>query len=133
MATGTAGTVARQLYTQQVHYLRKRITFATATVETDMGMIPAGATVIGGGIHVITADSGITLDVGFKDGSSTDDPNGYAGALTVAAVGFIPLDELGATTNVQQTVDAMVTYTVSTGADTFVGDLIITYVVDNDQ
>lgn len=133
MATGTAGTVARQFYTQQVHYLRKRITFATAAVKTDLGMIPAGATVIGGGVHVVTADAGITLDVGFKDGSSTDDPNGYATALTVAAVGFIPLDELGATTNIQQTVDTMVTYTVLTGADTFVGELVVTYVVDNDQ
>ncbi len=78
-----------------------------------------------------TADSGITLDVGFKGGSSTDDPNGYATALTVAAVGHIALDELAATTNIQQTVDTTVTYTVSTGADTFVGDLIVTYVVDN--
>lgn len=132
MATGTAGTVARQYHTQQVHYLRKRISFATAAVETDLGVIPAGATVIGGGIHVITTDAAITVDVGFKGGSSTDDPNGYATLLSVANVGFIALDELAATSNVQQTVDHKVTYTVLTGADTFVGDLIVTYVVDND-
>lgn len=131
MATGTAGTVARQYHTQQVHYLRKRITFATATVETDAGVIPAGATVIGGGIHVVTADSGITLDVGFKGGNSTDDPNAYGSALSVAAIGFIALDELAAVSNIQQTQDHKVTYTVSTGADTFVGDLIVTYVVNN--
>ncbi len=131
MTTNTAGTVARQFQSQQVHYLRRRITFSTATVETDLGVIPANATVIGGGIHVVTADAGITLDVGFKGGSSTDDPNGYATALTVAAVGFIPLDELGATTNIMQTVDTRVTYTVSTGADTFVGILVVSYVVDN--
>lgn len=131
MATNTPGTTARRLHTQQVHYLRKRITFATATVETVLGMIPAGSSVIGGGIHVITADAGITLDVGFLDGSSTNDPNAYATALSVAAVGFIPLDELGATTNIQQSVDTKVTYTVSTGADTFVGDLVVTYVVAN--
>jgi len=133
MATGTPGTTARQFHTQQTHYLRKRLTFATATVVVDVGEIPAGASVIGGGIHVITADSGITLDVGFRAGNSTDDPNGYATALTVAAVGYIPLDELGATTNIQQTEDAIVTATVSTGADTFVGDLIVLFVVDNDQ
>ncbi len=130
MATGIAGTTARKFHTSQVHYLRRRISFATANVETNLGMIPAGASIIGGGIHVVTADSGITLDVGLKGGSSTDDPNGYATALTVAAIGFIPLDELGATTNIKQTVDSKVTYTVSTGADTFVGDLIVTYVVD---
>ena len=131
MATNTAGTVARQFQSQQVHYLRRRISFATANVETDLGYIPAGANVIGGGVHVVTADAAITLDVGFKGGSTTDDPNGYATALTVAAVGFIPLDELGATTNIVQTVDTRVTYTVLTGADTFVGDLIVTYVVNN--
>lgn len=131
MTTNTAGTVARQFQSQQVHYLRRRITFSTATVETDLGVIPANATVIGGGIHVVTADAGITLDVGFKGGSSTDDPNAYATALTVAGVGFIPLDELGATTNIMQTVDTRVTYTVSTGADTFVGILVVSYVVDN--
>lgn len=132
MATGTLATVARRYHTQQVHYLRKRITFATATVETDLGVIPAGSIVIGGGVQVITADSGITLDVGFKGGNTTDDPNAYATALTVAGVGFIPLDELGATTSIEQTVDHKVTYTVSTGADTFVGDLVVTYVVNND-
>lgn len=131
MATNTAGTVARQFQSQQVHYLRKRITFATANVETDLGYIPAGANVIGGGVHVVTADAAITLDVGFKGGSTTDDPNGYASALSVAAVGFIALDELAATTNIVQTVDTRVTYTVLTGADTFVGDLIVTYVVNN--
>lgn len=131
MATNTPGTTARQFYTQQVHYLRKRITFATANVETVLGKIPAGATVIGGGVHVITGDSAITLDVGFKNGSSTDDPNAYGSALSVANVGFIALDELASTANIQQSVDADVTYTVLTGADTFVGDLIVTYVVNN--
>lgn len=132
MATGTAGTVARQYHTQQVHYLRKRITFATANVETDMGWLPAYSTVIGGGIHVITTDAAITVDVGFKGGHSTDDPNAYATLLSVANIGFIALDELAATSNIQQTQDHKVTYTVLTGADTFVGDLIVTYVVDND-
>jgi hypothetical protein len=132
MATGTAGTTARSYHTQQVHYLRKRISFATAAVETVMGVIPAGAIVIGGGVMVITGDAAITLDVGFLDGSSTADPNAYATLLDVATVGFKALDELAATTNIIQTVDTKVTYTVLTAADTFVGDLIVTFVVDND-
>lgn len=133
MATNTAGTLARDYQKQLVHYLRKRITFATANVETNMGMIPAGATVVGGGVLVVTGDAAITLDVGFKGGSSTNDPNAYGSALSVANIGFIALDELAATSNIQQTVDTMVTFTVLTGADTFVGDLIVTYVCDNDQ
>lgn len=132
MATNTPATNARQLHTQQVHYLRKRITFANTNTTVDVGQIPAGASVIGGGVHVVTADAAITLDVGFRAGNSTDDPNAYATALTVAGIGFIPLDELGATTNIQQTEDAIVTATLLTGSDTFVGDVIVTYVVNND-
>lgn len=133
MATNTPGTNARFYETQQVHYLRKRITFANTNTTVDVGQIPAGASVIGGGVHVVTADAAITLDVGFRAGNSTDDPNAYATALTVAAVGYIPLDELGATTNIQQTEDAIVTASLLTGSDTFVGDVIVTFVVDNDQ
>lgn len=133
MASNVRGTQARQLEIQAVHYLRKRITFANTNTTVDVGQIPAGASIIGGGVHVVTGDAAITLDVGFRAGNSTDDPNAYATALTVAAVGFIPLDELGATTNIQQTEDAIVTASLLTGADTFVGDVIVTYVVDNDQ
>lgn len=124
---------ARQYHQQLVHYLRKRVTFASANTTVDVGQIPAGASVIGGGVHVITGDAAITIDVGFRDGNTTDDPNGYATALTVAAVGFIPLDELGATTNIQQTEDTIVTASLLTGADTFVGDVVILYVPNGDQ
>ena len=48
--------------------------------------------------------------MGFRDGSSTDDPDGYATLLTISAVGYIPLDELAATTNIMQTKDAIVTW-----------------------
>lgn len=138
MATNTAGSNARFYETQQVHYLRKRITYAIENTEIVIGEIPAGATVIGGGVHVITAfsDTGTdTLDVGFKNGSSTDDPNAYATLLDLTAVGFIALDELAATSNVQQTADATVTCIYNgqnNNADAGVADVIITFVVDND-
>lgn len=138
MATGTAGTDARRYHTAQVHYLRKRITFAIENTEIVIGKIPAGASVIGGGVHIITAfnDSGTdTLDVGFKDGSSTDDPNGYATLLDLSAVGFIALDELAATTNIQQTADTTVTCVYNgqnNNASAGVADVMITFVVDND-
>lgn len=112
MATNTAGSTARRLETQQVHYLRKKITFATENTAITIGVIPAYASVIGGGVHVLTAfnDSGTdTLDVGFTGGSSTADPDAYATLLALTAVGFIALDELAATTNIIQTVDTTVT------------------------
>lgn len=94
--------------------IRKKITFSPENTVVDIGRLPAYASVIGGGVHVLTAfnDSGTdTLDVGFRDGSSTDDPNGYATILTISAVGFIALDELAATTNVMQTKPCYVTCT----------------------
>lgn len=136
MATGTAGTTARQYATQQVHYLRKRVTFEDEGTEVTVGIIPAGSSVIGGGAHIVTAfDDTSTIDVGFKDGSSTDDPNAYATALTATAVGFIELDALGATTNIQQTQDHLVTATVNDGTGAVsagVADIIVMYVPDND-
>lgn len=137
MATGTEGTTARQYSQQLVHYLRKRITFTDEGNEVTVGQIPAGASVIGGGVHIVTAfDDTSTIDVGFKDGSSTDDPNGYATALVATAVGFKALDELAATTNIQQTADTTVTVTLNDGTGAVsagVADVIVTYVVDNDQ
>ena len=136
MATNTAGSAARQYHTQQVHYLRKTVGFGDDDVEVTVGTIPAGASVIGGGVHVTTAFVGGSpvLDVGFKDGSSTDDPNAYATLLDISGVGYIVLDELAATTNIQQTVDHLVTATVSSGSTITAGaaDVIIMYVVDND-
>jgi hypothetical protein len=40
MATNTAGTNARQLPWQAVHYLRKAITKADATLVVKLGTIP---------------------------------------------------------------------------------------------
>ena len=93
--------------------IRRKITFAQENTIVDFGRLPAYASVIGGGVHILTAfnDSGTdTLDVGFRDGSSTDDPDAYATLLLVSAVGFIALDELAATTNVIQTKPAIVTW-----------------------
>ncbi len=135
MATNTAGTVARQLYTQQVHYLHKQITYATENTTITIGVIPANASVIGGGVHVVTAfnDSGTdTLDVGFVGG--TTDADGYATLLDLSAVGFIALDELAATTNIKQTVDTTVTCIYNgqnNNASAGVAEVYVTYVVAN--
>lgn len=137
MPTNTAATSARRLHTQQVHYLRKRITFANLGTTVNLGIIPAGASVIGGGVHVITAfnSSGTDLlDVGFV--GSTTDADGYATDLDLATVGFKLLDELAATTNIQQSVDTTVTCIAAQSvADATAGiaDVIVTYVVNNDQ
>lgn len=118
------------------HILRKRITFAIENTEIVIGKLPANAIVVGGGVAVHTAfdDTGTdTLDVGFKDGSSTDDPNGYATLLDLSAIGYIALDELAAVTNIMQTMECTVTCIYNgqnNNAAAGVADVIIEYVVD---
>lgn len=135
MATDTAGTTARQYHTQQVHYLRKRITFADFGTTVNVGVIPANSCVIGGGVHITTAfnSSGTDLlNVGFV--GSTTDADGYATLLTLAAVGYIALDELAATTNIMQTVDTTVTCAPAQSvadATAGVAEVIVLYIPPN--
>ncbi len=130
-------TPARQTQFQQTHYLRKRITFADYGTTVNIGVIPAGASVVGGGVHIVTAfnSSGTDLlNVGFV--GSTTDADGYATLLVMSAVGFIALDELAATTNIQQSVDTTVTCAPAQSvADATAGaaDVIILYIPNNDQ
>jgi hypothetical protein len=127
---------ARNDGTQKVMFLRKRITFVNNGSTIMVGKLPAGASVVGGGVHVITAfnDSGTdTLIVGFI-GSTTDD-NAYATLLDLSAVGFIALDELATTTNIQQTVDTTVTCVYvgqNSNMTAGVADVIIQYIPNND-
>lgn len=129
--------VARQTQHQVMHFIRKRITFADYGTTVNMpALLPAGASVVFGGVHVVTAfnSSGTDLlDVGFI-GSTTDD-NAYATLLTLAAVGWIVLDELATTTNIQQTIDTTVTLKPAQSvadATAGVADVIIGYIPNND-
>lgn len=126
---------ARNDGSQNVQALRKRISYTTNGNTVNVGVLPAGASVVGGGAHVVTAfnDSGTdTLIVGFV-GSTTDD-NAYATLLDLSAVGYIELDELAAATNIQQTVDATVTCKYvgqNSNASAGVADVIVLYVTNN--
>ncbi len=127
---------ARNDGTQKMMFLRKRVVYSSNGTTITVGKLPAGASVVGGGAHIVTAfnDSGTdVLDVGFI-GSTTDD-NAYATLLDLSAVGWIVLDELATTTNIQQTVDTSVTckYTgQNSNATAGIADVIIWYIPNND-
>jgi hypothetical protein len=119
-------------YSDLVHVIRKRITFADYGTTVTVGKIPAGASIMpGSGVHIVTAfnSSGTDLlDVGFI--GATTDADGYATQLTLAAVGLIVLDELAATTNIQGTVEHTVTCAPAQSvadATAGVADVIIYY------
>lgn len=132
-----SGTARDMGYQGIIHTIVEKITYANQGVVVDVtgDKIPAKASVISGGVHVVTAfnDSGTdTLDVGFRDGSSTDDDNAYATLLDLSAVGYIALDELAATTNIRQTKDTIPTWRYNgQNANASAGEayLIINYVL----
>lgn len=128
---------ARDMSYQIVHTIVEPISYLKENVIVDVlsAKLPAGASVIGGGVHVTTAfaDTGTdTLDVGFRDATSTDDPDAFATLLDVGTVGFKALDELAATTNIRQAKDAILTWRYNgqnNDAAAGAGYLIVNYVL----
>lgn len=135
MTTGVAGTTAREYATQQIHYLRKGITFADDGTTVTVGVIPAGSIILRpiSGVAVTTvfnAGSTNVLDIGPSTDSGTDL---WATDLALGALAFVPLDE--AVTNlvtVDTTVQAAVDLT-GTAATTGAAEIIIAYIPDNDK
>lgn len=130
MATGTAGTAAREYHTAQVHYLTRAFTYADDGLALSMGFIPAGAYVIRGGVCVKTAfNAGSTnvLDIG-----TVADDDGFATDLALGTVGVIAADEMATTNDFYVTVDTEIKCTVDltgTAATTGAGLAFIEYIV----
>lgn len=134
MATGTAGTSARQFHTQQVHYLRKSITYLDDGLTVTVGTIPAGSLVLKplSGVAVTTVfNAGTTnvLDVGPSTDSGTDL---WATDLALGTLAFVPLDEaVTSLVSVDTVVQAAVDLT-GTAATTGAAEIVICYIPDND-
>lgn len=92
---------AQQYHHNLLHFLRGTIAFGSATSGTavSLGWIPAGAIVKDANATVTTAfDSGTSdlLDIGFRNAGdgTTDDPNEFATAVSIATAGQVQSDEL---------------------------------------
>lgn len=136
MTTLNTGVPARNDGYQNVQTLTKRITYLDYGTTVTIGKLPAGASVLpGSGVHIVTAfnSSGTDLlDVGFI--GATTDADGYATLLTLAAVGYIVLDELATTTNIRGAVEHTVTCAPAQSvADATAGEawVVINFVVPN--
>ena len=91
MATGTAGTSARDYHQAMVHYLCKAIDYTMDGTDVTLGYIPGGSMVIRGGVVVTTAfNAGSTnvLDIG-----TVADPDGFATDLALGTIGVIVADD----------------------------------------
>ena len=131
MATGTAGSTARQSQVQAIHYLRRDITTADAATTVVVGTIPSGSIILeaisGVYVHVVfNAGTNNRLDIGASTDSGT---NNYATLLTLLGIGFIELDEVAATLKVtaDTTISAYVDVT-GTAATTGQASIIIAYI-----
>lgn len=133
MATGTAGSSAREFPLQMVHFLRKSIAYTDNGSTVTVGTIPAGSVILKpiSGVMVDTAFNGNSsnvLDIGPSTDSGT---NLWATNLALGTTTFVPLDE--AVTNlvtVDTIVQALVTSTASASAGA--GEIIICYIPDSD-
>lgn len=129
MATNTAGTTARAYHTHQVHYLRKRITYADNGTTVTVGKLPAYSTVIRGGVVVTTAfngDTTNTVDIGVT--GNTDD---FATDIALGTVGVIAADDMATATSAYNTSDIdVVAVVVSTASATAgVGYVWVEYLI----
>lgn len=136
MATNTAGNVARTFHTQQVHYLRKTITYADNGKAVVVGYLPAGALVLPGisGIavtEIFNGDSTNTSDVGITGGATK-----YASALALGTLGWIELDvitESSGNSSLTTAVEEVIATVVSTAdASSGSAEVIIAFIPDND-
>lgn len=84
--------VARDAGENQIHYLRKTITYLNSGTAVTVGVLPAGAVITGGGVRVVTAFDGSGTDL--IDVGVTADDDDLATDLPGQTVGFHALDEL---------------------------------------
>lgn len=135
-----AVTTARQYHTQQVHYLRKTISYTDNGSEVEVGRVPAGALIKkeSSGVHITTAfnaSAGNVLQLGTNGGDTdaSDDPNVFGTSLALGTATFVPADV--ATGAYLLTQDTIITATVEltgTAATAGSAEVIIEYIPDND-
>lgn len=134
MATNGGAIVGRQYHTQQVHYLRKLITYKDDGTQKTVGYLPPGAVVVDAWAVVTTAfnDSGTdVIDIG-----TSGDPDGFASALDVSSVGRKAADDLATSDDLKAGASGVKVVAQYDGSNSnaTAGEavVVVAYVVDND-
>jgi hypothetical protein len=127
-----AGSTARELPYQVVHFLRKSISFSDIGSAVTVGKIPAGAT-------ILKPLSGVNVDVVFNAGStnvldigSSANDDLYGTDLALGSIAFVPLDEAVAMTVSAETTITATPAATGTAATTGSAEVVIAYLPDND-
>lgn len=128
MATNEPGKLGRQLALQVTHFLRKRIAASDAGLTGEVGILPAGAIILRASVYVSTAFNTGTLNVGLQGGDADE----FASALALNAQAIVAFDELAVTNQVRAS-ESVITYARSAVQSAGVADIVVEYVVNNDQ
>lgn len=139
MATGTAGSTARQSHNQQIHYARFAVTYSDAGIATGVSKqtLPAGALILGTAVYIGTTFNAQTTNV------LTVGTNGTT-ANNVVASGDVDETTSAITQNIKPTSAALgalaadvplyVKYTqTGTAATQGSAIVVVTYVPNNDR
>lgn len=134
MTTNTAGTSARELATQQIHYLRKEVSFDTAGIASGVAFpnpLPAGSQILFATINITTAFAGGTplLSVG-QNSTSYNDIIANGDIVEASTGSTMVLRGADLTFAADTAIYALLT-NVGTGT-TGVAVIVIAYVPDND-
>lgn len=135
MVTNTAGTTARELAFQAVHYLRRTVTFANADGNYSLGTIPSGAQLLANLTAIKTAfnGSGVALSIG----TNATDYNNLDAFTTGASASTTVANVVATAAMLSFTQDTEVFIKIAAGATTAPtagsATVVLTYVPDNDQ
>lgn len=130
-------TFARQLHTQQTHYLRARVRFNSAGIATGivMGQLPIGALIRSVTIAIETAFNAATtnvLTVGLSSETTTFDDLVAAASVNEGAVGITTVNN-AAVQPLASVQNVVVQYTqTGTAATAGVATILVEYAPDND-
>jgi hypothetical protein len=130
MATGTAATTAREYHSQQVHYLRKRISGASGNALYTLGTLPAGANILRISTAVRVVFSGGVPTISFGPSGT---PAGYfaANGTPATTIGRNAVTLIAGATLFPDA-DTVITATVAGTPTAGTLDVEVEFTVDND-
>lgn len=89
----------QQYHTNQIHYLRRTLTFSNAAGVYSLGWVPPGAVVLRGGAAITTVFNYGTnnrFDMGFRNApGKSDDTDEFASDVLLTTAGVIAADDMG--------------------------------------
>lgn len=138
MATGTAGTSARELATQQVHYMRKTVLFNTTGIGSGIpfkNKLPAGAHILHCNVRIKTAFNSAGTNRLVVGTNSSSFNNVCTSTTAAASTTGGKQSVIGGALSFTTDTDLYVKYTAATGTAATTGEATVTvaYVPDNDE